>query len=213
LKSVITFGHGIDGDVPSPEDKIPKWEMAMTGKACNYYATRGFSVYYLANAIFNIVSSPMTYMRGIEEILGDMRVLILMRPFHKYTNLHHFIRAISTDILTEDIERGDGEVRFVQQFLDTYEVPFPTNALEDEDQFWEFAAECSRFEEALDEIADEVFHVLFNDVGFLQAFNRLCAGLHRGFRFRGRIQDGYRYVEAGTHPGMGATRDLPPGQG
>lgn len=39
----------------------------------NYYEARGFSVYYLANTVFNIVSTPGAYMRGIEEILGDMR--------------------------------------------------------------------------------------------------------------------------------------------
>lgn len=147
----------------------------MIRKSANYYEARGFSVYYLTNAIFNIVNSPMAFMRGIEDILGDMRVLNLMRPFHKYTNLHNFIRDISTDVLTEEIGPQNGEVRFLQEFLDIYKVPYPAGALEDEDKFWEFAAECGRFDKALDEITDEVFHVLFNDLGFLQRFNRLCA--------------------------------------
>ena len=45
----------------------------------NYYEARGFSVYYLANAVFNIVTHSSDYLRGIEEILGDMRTLTLMR--------------------------------------------------------------------------------------------------------------------------------------
>ena len=32
-----------------------------------------------------------------------------------------------------------------------------------------------RYHDALGELTVEVFHVLFNDVGFLQAFNQLCA--------------------------------------
>ncbi|ARP65529.1 hypothetical protein A9K65_020770 [Mesorhizobium sp. WSM1497] len=76
-----------------------------------YYEARGFSVYYFANAIFNIVSSHSAYLRGIEEIMGDLKTEFFMRPFKKYTNLHEFIRCISLDIIYEDVEREDGDVR------------------------------------------------------------------------------------------------------
>lgn len=141
----------------------------------NYYEARGFGVYYLANAVFNIVATPSAYIRGIEEILGDMRVLTLMRPFHRYTNLHEFIREISTDILTEEVEQGETEPRFLRQFFHIYGVVCPESALENEDTFWNFTSESDRFYDALDELTDEVFHVLFNDIGFLQNFNKLCA--------------------------------------
>jgi hypothetical protein len=141
----------------------------------NYYEARGFSVYYPANAVFNIVSNSGTYMRGIEDILGDMRVLTLMRPFHRYTNLHHFIREISVDIVTEEVDDIDQDHRFLREFLRIFAVPFPEEALQDEESFWDFAGESTRFQDALDELTDEVFHVLFGDVAFLQKFNRLCA--------------------------------------
>jgi 5-methylcytosine-specific restriction endonuclease McrA len=47
--------------------------------------------------------------------------------------------------------------------------------LQGEDAFWTWASESDRFQGALDDLTDEVFYVLFNDVGFLQAFNGLCA--------------------------------------
>ena len=52
----------------------------MERKKSNYYEARGFSIYYFANAVFNIVSSPGAYLRGIEDILGDMKAEFLMRP-------------------------------------------------------------------------------------------------------------------------------------
>ncbi len=64
---------------------------------------------------------------------------------------------------------------YLRQFLTTFNVPFTADAMECVDSFWDFAAESPRFHDALDEITDEVFHVLFNDVGFLHQFNDLCS--------------------------------------
>lgn len=142
----------------------------------NYYEARGFSVYYLANAVFNIVRHSSDYLRGIEDILGDARAAYLMRSFHRYTNLHAFIQAIAVDILSEEVEQEDKRCLYMQEFLTTFNLPFPDDAFESEDNFWRFASESDRYNDALDELTEEVFHVLFNDVGFLQAFNQLCAG-------------------------------------
>lgn len=142
----------------------------------NYYEARGYSVYYLTNTVFNVVRHSGDYSRGIEDILGDMRTLTLMRSFPRYTNLHEFVHEIATDVLTEEVEHEDGQCRYLREFLTTFNVPFTADALESEEAFWDFAAETPRFHDALGEITDEVFHVLFNDVGFLQNFNDLCAG-------------------------------------
>lgn len=88
-----------------------------------------------------------------------MRVLTLMRPFHRYTNLHHFIREISVDIVTEEVDDIDQDHRFLREFLRIFAVPFPEEALQDEESFWDFAGESTRFQDALDELTDEVFHV------------------------------------------------------
>ena len=151
--------------------KLPRLE--------NYYEARGFSVYYLANAVFNIVSNPSAYLRSLEDLLGDMRTLSLMRPFDRYTNLHEFIRTISTDIVTDELDKEDGHYPYFKKFCAIYGVETPEGATDDVDAFWTFAAESNRFHEALDELTDEVFHVLFNDVLFLQKFNELCAGYIR----------------------------------
>lgn len=71
----------------------------MADKTRHCYEARGFSVYYFANAVFNIVKHSGDYLRGIEEVLGDMQVQILMRPFHQFTNLHHFLEAIIGQIV------------------------------------------------------------------------------------------------------------------
>lgn len=34
----------------------------------NYYEARGFSVYYLANAVFNVVCDAGAFLRGIDDI-------------------------------------------------------------------------------------------------------------------------------------------------
>ncbi|GAA4106894.1 HNH endonuclease [Aminobacter aganoensis] len=149
----------------------------MADKRKFYYEARGFSVYYFANAVFNIVNESGSYLRGIEDVLGDAQTMMLMRPFHRFTNLHHFLEAIIRQIVEEEVERLDEDKpRFLRKFLSTYRVPFSPNDLEDEDSFYDFTAESDRYHNALEELADEVFHVLFNDVGFLQTFNRLCSG-------------------------------------
>lgn len=144
-------------------------------RAENYYEARGFSVYYLANAVFNVVKHSGAYIRGLEDILGDMRTLTLMRSFPRYTNLHEFIREIATDVLTDEVEQEDEKCRYLSAFLTTFNVPFTADDLGGAEAFWDFAAETPRFHDAMDEITDEVFHVLFNDVGFLQDFNDLCS--------------------------------------
>lgn len=142
----------------------------------DYYEARGFSVYYLANTVFNLVSHPGNYLRGIEDVLGDMHVLNLMRPFSRYTNLHYFVREICSEIVVEEVYTDDEDRRYITAFLDIYRVPYEIGDLEDIETFWDSAGGTERFQDALDELTEEVFHVLFNDLIFLQRFNRLCAG-------------------------------------
>lgn len=46
---------------------------------------------------------------------------------------------------------------------------------EDRDALCDAIGETEEFDRSLEELTDEVFHILFNDVGFLQSFNRLVA--------------------------------------
>lgn len=114
----------------------------------DYFRARGFSVYYVANAVFNIVSSPMLYARGIEDILGDMRAERLMNPFQRYSNLHSFIHDIALDVITEEIDSDIGEGRLIRQFFKIFDVAFDDDVLADEESFWTFANESERFYQA-----------------------------------------------------------------
>lgn len=142
----------------------------------DYFRARGFSVYYVANAVFNIASSPMLYARGIEEILGDMRTESLMKPFQRYSNLHSFVHDIALDVITEEIGSNITETVLIRRFFEIFAVDFDDKVFDDEEDFWMFANESERFYAAIEELSDEVFHVLFVDLIFLQKFNALCAG-------------------------------------
>ena len=149
---------------------------SMAEKPRHYYEARSFSIYYFANAVFNVVKDAGAYLRGIEEIFGDMQVLNLMRPFHRFTNLHYFLEAILREIIEEEMgHRDENDLRFLIAFLQAYEVPYDAKDLVDEDSFYTFASESDAYHTAMDDLVDEVFHVLFNDIRFLQSFNELCA--------------------------------------
>jgi hypothetical protein len=146
----------------------------MVGKESRYYRARGFSTYYFANAVFNIVRTPMAYMRGIEEILGDARTEWFLQPFKTYTNLHEFVREIISSIILEDLHEPDAGRQLLKDFLRTYGVDVEVSGY-DTDALVEALGEADGFHDALEELTDEVFHVLFNDVAFLQKFNGLVA--------------------------------------
>lgn len=148
----------------------------MADKRKYYYEARGFSVYYFANAIHNIVRDSQSYIRGIEDILGDMQTLTLMRSFHRFTNLHHFSEAVIRQIIEEEADQLDEKpAYFLREFLRAFAVPFGSDDLSDQDSFFRYTSESDRYHAAIEEQADEVFHVLFNDLQFLQRFNQLCA--------------------------------------
>ncbi|MDE3799573.1 HNH endonuclease [Sinorhizobium meliloti] len=148
----------------------------MADKRKFYYEARSFSIYYFANAVFNIVNDAGTYLRGIEDILGDMQALMLMRPFHRHTNLHHFLDGVVRELLEEEVERLDEEQpRFLVKFMQTYTVTYSQEDISNEEAFFDFSAQSERYQASVDELIDEVFHVLFNDARFLESFNDLCA--------------------------------------
>jgi hypothetical protein len=154
-----------------------------------YYEARGFSPYYFANAIHNVVRNSGSYIRGIEDILGDQQVLSLMRGFHRFTNLHHFSEAIIREIVEKEAEILDEKpANFLRQFLVTFEVPFDPNDLANQDNFFDFVGNSERYHNAIEELTDEVFHILFNNLQFLQQFNLLCAGYIRDSAFASEAQ-------------------------
>jgi hypothetical protein len=140
-----------------------------------YYRARGFGTYYFSNVISNIVADPFSYIRGIEDIFGDAKTAWFAEPFKTYTNLHEFIRCIASEILLEDMNDFDADLSFLSEFLARYKVPLSAENAEDRDSLWEKLGELHEFDDALEELTDEIFHVLFNDVRFLGKFNNLVA--------------------------------------
>ena len=141
-----------------------------------YYHARGFSTYYFANAIFNIVIHSSSYIRGIEDILGDLKTAWFTAPFKAYTNLHDFSRQIINDILFEGLQDPDKDLALLRDFIKKYEIPIVIDEYSDDtDALDEALASSEEFDRSLEELTDEVFHVLFDDLGFLQDFNELIA--------------------------------------
>ena len=141
-----------------------------------YYRAGGFSPYYFANVVFNVVKNSSEYLRGIEDIMGDVRAAWFAKPFKTYTNLHEFARSIISSVLFEGVFDSKADLDVIAAFLRHYKVPFiAENFVDDADALCDVLGESEEYENALDELTDEVFHVLFNDVIFLQEFNKLCA--------------------------------------
>lgn len=147
-----------------------------TNERKRYYEARGFSTYYFANAVFNVVTDSMAYMRGIEEILGDAATVWFTKPFKPYTNLHEFARSVISEVLFEDLYKAEQDLTFFGAFVKRYNIPLlMTDYEDDRDGLFDAIAESAEFDASLEALTDEVFHVLFNDVGFLQKFNDLVA--------------------------------------
>lgn len=141
--------------------------------ATHYYRATGLSPYYFANVVYNVVKSPTAYLRAIEDLLGDMAGSFLVRSFHPYSNLHCFIEDVANDLFFEEpADKSENylAVYFVKQIGGTHNLEDPNDIdelLEARNEQW--------FYEAFENLVEEVFVILFQNVGFLQRFNELTA--------------------------------------
>lgn len=137
----------------------------------HYYESTGFTPYYFAHVLYNVVKTPGAFLRRLEDILGDAASERLCRPFPRFSNLHILIEDVLLDLFFE--REGDDCVAF--EFLAHIGranlVPNPN----DIDAVRE-AMNDERVVKAFDGLVDEVFHVLFRDVAFLQRFNEMISG-------------------------------------
>jgi 5-methylcytosine-specific restriction endonuclease McrA len=140
-----------------------------------YYESKGFNAYYFANIIVNVVSSPISHLRSIEDLLGDLQAQHLLKPFKKFTNLHHFIYGVIEAVLTEDLYDYDSELSFLREFCVAHDVSWRFTGVIDEEDVLQTLNEDEQYTKALESITDEIFHILFLDVSFLYEFNRLCS--------------------------------------
>lgn len=144
-----------------------------------YYEARGFTPYYFAHVVFNLVRTPELYLRGLEDILGDMATSSWCDPYPRYSNLHRFIELVADEILFDTKADEDGPPLAVS-FFKHYRVPLPPGDHDDEDSLLEPRASVE-FVDALAALGEEVFHIMFHDVAFLGRFNGLVSGYIQQF--------------------------------
>ncbi len=141
----------------------------------NYYRRMGFSPYFYAHVVFNLVRSKFEYLRNFEEMFGDMATSGWCEPFPKHTNLHQFIWMVIESIFFEDSTGDNGDNPSLKEFCNHYKIDISDFDWSDEDQVHELTLGAD-YDNALNELSDEVFHILFPDVVFCDTFNSLVAG-------------------------------------
>ena len=139
-----------------------------------YYSRAGFSPYFYAHIIFNLVRSRLSFLRNFEDIFGDMATSGWCDPFPRFTNLHQFIAIIVDSIFFEDPTGEGGDDHSLRDFCKHYQIDTSSLDWMDEDALYDLRL-WADYGRAIDNLADEVFHILFPDVVFCQSFNELVA--------------------------------------
>lgn len=141
------------------------------GADTHYYESTGFTPYYFAHVLYNVVRTPSAFARRLEDILGDAASESLCRPFPRFSNLHILIEDVLEDLFFEHEGADSVAFEFLTHIGRTDLVPDP----DDSDTLRE-AMNDRRVAKAFDGLVDEVFHILFRDVAFLQTFNEMISG-------------------------------------
>ena len=140
-----------------------------------YYRSSGFTPYWFAHVIFNVVRQGSAFARNLEELFGDMRASSLCNPFPRFSNLHAFIEDVTTDILLEGIGTGQDEgYQLLRDFLKHAGLPTDTLTVIEERGLAEMWGE-PLWVSAHESLVEEVFHILFRDVVLLSRFNQLTS--------------------------------------
>ncbi len=139
-----------------------------------YYLRSGFSPYFYAHVVFNLVRSQFSFLRNFEDIFGDMATSNWCAPFPKQTNLHQFIGQIIDSIFFESPTEVEEENPDLRDFCNHYKIDTTEVDWSDEDQRFDLRLRAD-YSNALDALSDEVFHILFPDVVFCESFNSLIA--------------------------------------
>ena len=150
-------------------------------RASGYYRASEFTPYWFAHVLFNLVRQSGAYIRGLEDLFGDMRASGLCDPFPRFSNLHRFIEDVTTDLLLEGIDTGEEERNsLLVDFLKHAGLPSETVNTIETHGLTEMWGE-PLWVRAHENLVEEVFHILFRDVVFLARFNKLTSGYIVGF--------------------------------
>lgn len=114
-----------------------------------------------------------SFLRNIEEVFGDMSGEFLTRPFARNSNLHYFIDHVVLSIFHENID--DIHENMIVDFIEHIGMEKYLSEISSEDDLI-FTQDEDWFRLAFSNLVDEVFHVLFLNVNFLQNFNEMTSG-------------------------------------
>lgn len=155
--------------------------------------------YYLANIVEAIVTSTFDYLRFLDEIWGEDRIIGYHVGFaEKESSLQMFIQEICYRVyweLTSEIEYSEIEykktyipnvnlkidsliARYSTQQI-TYSSWLQENEKGEPSDYFVFVSD--QLEEVFEEMSYEVFHILFQNRAFLQKYNQLLADSVQSF--------------------------------
>jgi hypothetical protein len=157
-----------------------------------------YDTYYFTNLVHNVVSNSTTYLRGLEGFFGDYGYQRLLEPFPKFSRLHEFIKFITMAVMYEELDdtvvvevcEKDNENLWANQALERHGIPhisldewlagqgLTREDLENEDSlvdYYTFLYDEGSLETLFNQLAEEVFFVLFPNRKFLSQFNQLLS--------------------------------------
>jgi hypothetical protein len=101
-----------------------------------YYERKGFTPYFFAHVVFNIVDQKFAFLRNLEDLFGDVYAANWCDAFPRHTNLHQFIYNIVDSILFED-PTGENDNPALFEFCKRYEIETSELDWDEEDSLHE----------------------------------------------------------------------------
>lgn len=132
----------------------------------------------------NVARNPMPYLRNIDGIFGDMPSVSLTRSYPKWTCFHIFIEELISSVVWEEAEYGEPAhpKLWVCHLLNannfSYDSPEPDAANVQHVSAGEFIdslSEDGTIESLCQQIAKQVFHVLFSNRKTMAAFGDMVS--------------------------------------
>jgi hypothetical protein len=130
-----------------------------------------------------VTRMPVSHIRNIEDIFGDMNSIILARKFPKWTCFHIFIEEIIKSVIYEDLEEyekkpGEYWVDYLlkSNCMESFEAPTSVACKTDAYEYLELLQKNDLVNPLCEKIAKQVFHILFSNRSTMLAFGKMVAG-------------------------------------
>jgi len=164
----------------------------------SFFDIQYFETYYFANIVNNVLSDPYNYnyLGGTNEFFGEEHYFNFVEPFPKISALHHYIKWMINTINFEDVEELDidrvknNSIKlWVEVAFDYYNFHYDTfdvflleknksRETVDIDDVYDYIHElqlCGPYEELLEKMSEEIFHIMFLNRKILLNFNSIIS--------------------------------------